>query len=93
VLRSRSAAHRVGEGIDMAAESEEPKMTAEVAVVPSTFVCFDATGDDLDDEDRARLHACLERGIRVADAGDLGRPLAECLADERARREKRRQRP
>ncbi len=42
-------------------------------------------GDDLDPEERARLHAALERGLGEMRAG-LGRPAEEVLAELRARR-------
>lgn len=42
-------------------------------------------GDDLDEEERARLHAAIERGLGEMRAG-LGRPAEEVLAELRARR-------
>lgn len=42
-------------------------------------------GDDLDEEERARLHAAVERGLGEMRAG-LGRPAEEVLAELRARR-------
>jgi hypothetical protein len=41
--------------------------------------------DQLDDEDRARLHAALERSQAEADAGQVV-PAADVIADLRARR-------
>lgn len=40
--------------------------------------------DDLDDEDRARLHAAIERGLAEADRGE-GIPAEELLAQLRQR--------
>ena len=40
--------------------------------------------DDLDEEERARLHASIQRGLDQVNAG-LGRPAAEVLADLRSR--------
>ncbi len=42
-------------------------------------------GDDLDEADRARLHASIERGLGEMRAG-LGRPADEVLSELRARR-------
>lgn len=41
-------------------------------------------GDDLDEAERARLHASIERGLGEMRAG-LGRPADEVLAELRAR--------
>jgi len=38
------------------------------------------TADELDDEERARLHASLKRGMEQAKAGK-GRPVEEFLAE------------
>lgn len=40
--------------------------------------------DDLDEEERARLQASIQRGLDQVNAG-LGRPAAEVLADLRSR--------
>jgi hypothetical protein len=42
-------------------------------------------GDDLDESERARLHASIERGLGEMRAG-LGRPFDDVLATLRARR-------
>jgi hypothetical protein len=42
-------------------------------------------GDDLDDEDRARLHAALDGGIADAERGDTV-SVEEVLAELRTRR-------
>lgn len=42
-------------------------------------------GDDLDEAERARLHASIERGLGEMRQG-LGRPADEVLAELRARR-------
>lgn len=41
-------------------------------------------GDDLDEAERARLHASIERGLGEMRAG-LGRPADEVIAELRAR--------
>jgi hypothetical protein len=41
--------------------------------------------DDLEDEDREKLHAALRRGIEQGRAGQA-RPIEEALADIRTRR-------
>lgn len=41
--------------------------------------------DDLDDEDRARLHAALERGMEEVERGEVV-PAEEVIAKLRARR-------
>ncbi len=41
-------------------------------------------GDELDDEDRARLHLALDEAERESSAG-RGRPLAEFLVELRSR--------
>jgi len=43
------------------------------------------SGDQLDDEDRARLHAAIEQAHDELDRGE-GIPAAEFLADLRSRR-------
>lgn len=55
---------------------DEPTELPEGTVVE--FVTAD--WDDLDDEDRARLHAALERADAEANAG-LGRPVSEFLKE------------
>ncbi len=49
------------------------------------YAHLDASDDDLDDDEREKLHAALDRGIAQADAGQT-RPLSAVLDEMQRRR-------